>query len=104
MLPPVNISSVLENKARRCWQSWRCRNRLAKTLRGWSPLPLQNYLGNQIYTGALQGDRAALGDSDKPAGKIPSEMQKRCTGEKMLLIIIHENGLLIGWCRAGRHC
>lgn len=44
-----------------------------------------------------------LGDSDKPAGKIPSEMQKRCTGEKMLLIITHKNGLLIGWCRAGRH-
>lgn len=76
MLPPVNISSVLEDKARRCRQSWRCRNCLEKKLYGWILLPLQNYLGNQIYAGALQGDRVALGDSDKPAGKIPSEMQK----------------------------
>lgn len=95
-LAPINISSVPENKAGRCRQCRWCHNCLVKNLRGWSPRPLLNYWGNQIYAGALQGDRTALGDSDKPAGKIPSEMQKRCTGEKMLLIITDENGLLIG--------
>lgn len=97
-----HISSVPEDEARRCRQSQRCRNRQAKQLRGWSRLPRLNYLGNQISAGALRGDHAALGDSDKPAGKIPSEMQKRCTGEKeRLLITAEENGLLIGWRQGG---
>lgn len=99
--PPINISSVPEDKARRSRQSQRCRNRQAEQLRGWSRLPRLNYLDNQISAGALRRDHAALGDSDKPAGKIPSEMQKRCTGEKRLLITADENGLLIGWRRGG---
>lgn len=58
---------MLEDKARRCLEEQLC---------GWSLLLLQHHLGNQIYAGALQGHGVALGDSDKLAGKTPSEMQK----------------------------